>query len=146
MKITVELEYDIGKLYQMSNKKFVQWYNILNYLDKKKYDLFIEINRHIGKSVMCLEDYEGYYKVVPEPQLVPFELNDYKAIAGSRIKHYFFPDLTFIIVDVNNKTNKVIVYDEVTKKLTSNTIKKMHYSFVRLDGTKFEKEYNENKG
>ena len=145
MKITVELEYDIGKLYQMSNKKFVQWYNILNYLDKKKYDLFVEVSRHIGKSVMYLEDYEGYYRVVPEPQLVPFELSDYKTIAGSRIKHHFFTDLTFIIVDVNNKTNKVIIYDEVTKKLTSNTIKIMHCSFVRLDGTKFEKKYNESK-
>ena len=140
MKITVELEYDIDKLYQKSKKEFIQWYNVLNYFDKKKYDLFVEVNRHIGKSVMYLEDYEGNYRVVPEPQLVPFELSDYKAIAGSRIKHYSFTDLTFIIVDINNKTNKVIIYDEVTKKLISNTIKEMHCSFVRLDGTKFEKE------
>jgi hypothetical protein len=147
MKINVELEFDIDKLYQMTENEFIEWYNNLNLMEKIKYNLFVLINENNGEEVKYLEEFNGYYRVTPKVELIPYELEDYKKIAGEKIdvsKDYYVPcreiEHDCIIVDVNRKTNKVIVYIEFYKQLKSYTLCKMHDLFTRLDGTKFEKE------
>lgn len=145
MKVNVEIEFNEKLLYSMTKEEFVDWYNFLHNIEQAKYDYFIEyikVQNLYNIELIKSKFGTNYYRAIIEPQLMPFELKDYKNIKYERIMldKNRKSEFAFIIIDVDTNINKVIIYNEVKTALKKFTIKEMYDLFVRYDGTKFEKE------
>ncbi len=139
-ELTLKYGYNLNKLYDMCDKDLKCWQDNLSKDERNKFYLFVSTLNNNGYETTLINN--DFYRITPK--CMPFELDDYKAIKGEKIKPNYksYMDMLhcyFLILDINKDTKKVIIYDSEDLVLRTYTVSEMYELFTRLDGTKFEK-------
>ena len=133
-ELTVKLAYNLKKLYDMSEDVYYIYNKAMHLVEYHKYRTFIDCLVDNGYKMDIIRSYPI---VIPKPQLVPYDDEDFRKIRKQEIRTQETGEL-HLLIDV--KGNDVVLYRYEDGILRTGSIQSMCKEFCFPDGTKFEKE------